>query len=160
MPTPLTQKVLDAAAAAVAALTPEVPGAKVFVRPAGEYDPQRDGCPAVVVCETPGVGLDRTRRIARTDTAYAVTVMLFDAQNRTLKMNAGQTPADPHWRTGWRERLLGGAGKVVDKPLPGVAESLRVSEDSAVLLDLTQYEAANLWVSTVTLRVLCRERDT
>lgn len=160
MPTPLTQRILDAVAAAVATLTEEVPSSRVYVRSAGEYDDKRDGAPALVVCETPGVGVDRTRRIARTDAAYPVTVLLIDAQNRRLKNDAGEPPADPHWRTAWRERLLDGVTRIVDKPLPGVAESLRVTLDAAALIDLTQYEAANLWVSPVTLRVLCRERDT
>lgn len=159
MPTPLAQRILDAVAAAVAALTPEVPAGRVFVRAVTELLPERDKLPAIVVSETPGASVDRTRRVARTDTGYPVTVVLADGQNRVQTPAAGKAPAEADWRSGWRERLLGGAGKVVDKTLPGVAESLRVSVDSAVLLDLTQYERANLWYTVVTLRVLCRERD-
>jgi hypothetical protein len=150
----LETRVANAVAKAVGALTPQVPSARVFVRPAGLFAPARDDVPALVVCTTPGQGAEVKRMLhpGRTQVTTFTTVILADAQNAGLMVAKSVLP-DPDWRSRWRVLV---ATAVAGHRLAAVPECVRVFSDPGETLDMTQFEASNLWWSAVTFRAVCR----
>ena len=151
---PLETRIAEALAAAVLALTPQVPASQLYLRPAGLFVPDRDKLPALLACVTPGQGVT-TRRMLRPGRAEATcftTVILIDAQN------AGVTAAKPvepdrDWRAGWRLEVVSAVG---GHPLSAVPEVVRAFAEPGETLDMSQFEASNLWWSAVTFRTLAR----
>ena len=153
----LPTRVLSAVADAVRTLDTggQVIDGRVYVRPALEYAPERDGFPAVLVGETPGVPAAAVNRMGgsqKRDWTLPVTVILAGPHNRRQTRDDPAAP-DPDWRAKWRDALI---DRLHGKTLPGVSEVQRVFFDGAVTLDMTAYELSNLWWTAATFRVLCR----
>lgn len=160
MPDSLATRVRAAVAELVAGIAAEVPADQVYHRPAGEFSPSRDLAAgtggAVVVFETPGAGVTARELLRVRDLTYPVTVLLVTPQNRTLKTGDPERPTGPDWREVWAEAVVALTGRQTRTPLPSVTECRRLSLESGVALDLTQYEASNLWVKAVSIRCICR----
>jgi hypothetical protein len=158
---PAKTQLVESLVELVRSRTEMVPPERFYLRPTGLFDPARDQVPAVLILDTPGVPEGLTRRLQRTDLVYPVTAILIDGANKTKSTKDAAALSDPDWRTAWKESLrllLHGHSLSV----AGETEIVwnRVEVDGSAALDLTQFDASNLWHSEISLRLICRVKKT
>ena len=153
MPSPLGYRIVTALKTVVTTLTAAAKAdfktAQIYARETIDFDPARDvaaGSAAVVIAKTPDQPIVRRKKLSCREVEYPLSVVLFDAGDAAAKQG-------PEWRDTWRDSV----GDTLDGvKLAGVAEVIRVWNDDSVVLDLSAWEIAKLFVAPINLRVLCR----
>lgn len=155
MPDPLAIQVYTALGTLAQSLTGDrVPSSRVYLRSVGEFVPERDKTPSILVYQTPGQPIAQRKTLnGRRETTYPVLVALVDSQDGNPVLSDPKQTSAPHWRVSWRDSFL---AAVHGKPGSFPSEVLRVVPSDEVLIDPAQFEIRNLWWSAVPVTVRTR----
>lgn len=155
MPDPLAVQIYSSLGAVAQGLTSsKVPSSRVYLRSVGEFTPERDKTPSILVYQTPGQPIAHRKLLSGVrEVTYPVVVALVDAQDGNPVLSDPKQSADPHWRVSWRDSFL---EAVHGKPAGLPSEVIRIVPSDEVLIDPTQFEIRNLWWSAVPVVVRTR----
>jgi hypothetical protein len=157
MPAPLEIRIHNRIVAeAVAVSGANVPEAQHYRRDVLAHSPGRDALPAVVVARTAGRVIGWRALLSCDEYVYPVTVLLLDTAGGQVVGAEAQ-----NWRAGWTRSLLAALGGPSPLWVDGDAESVPeihyVDLDALTVLDMTAYEGAGLWQSSLSVLVTVRE---
>ena len=152
---PLEARVLAAARTIAAEVSdPNVIDGRVYIRAQPQYSADRDGCPAVIVCPTPGRSVTSRKLLSVREVTFPVTCLLIDRQGGRPQTTPDQTPTSgvDDWRLAWTATLF----EALDQGTVWPDETVNIDRDTMTQLDTAAFEQAGLWVSQCSVLVICR----